>query len=146
MPKKNALKWKQVIKLYKSGMPSEEVAKAVGYDGSNVRRILRMHGLMRSLEDAAIARFDRKGPRTISISAYGYRQYFRGNKRIYEHRDIAEQILGRALRSDETVHHKNGNKTDNRPENLEVISCSEHMRLHRKLCPRHRGKNGRFLR
>jgi hypothetical protein len=100
---------------------------------------------MRSVKEAAVARFDRNGPTKISISTYGYRQYFRENKRIYEHRDIAEQMLGRTLRPNETVHHKNGNKTDNRPDNLEIITRSEHMRLHRKLRPRLRGENGRFL-
>lgn len=48
------------------------------------------------------------------------------------HRWLMEQELGRKLRSDEVVHHINENKLDNDINNLEVLSKSEHARLHAK--------------
>lgn len=49
-----------------------------------------------------------------------------------EHRMIIENYLGRKLNCNEVVHHINGDKSDNRIENLKVMSLSEHTKLHMK--------------
>lgn len=49
---------------------------------------------------------------------------------IDEHRLIMERHLGRKLLSSEIVHHKDGDKSNNDLENLDVMSRSEHSRVH----------------
>ena len=49
---------------------------------------------------------------------------------VYEHRVVAENTMGRILTEYEDVHHMNGNKLDNRPENLVVLTRSQHAKLH----------------
>jgi len=50
----------------------------------------------------------------------------------HDHRVVAERMLGRKLKPGEVVHHINGDKHDNRPENLMVFKNSkEHMEYHR---------------
>ena len=52
---------------------------------------------------------------------------------IMEHRYIMEQFLGRKLTEDEVVHHINEIKTDNRIENLIILSREEHVIVHTEL-------------
>lgn len=63
---------------------------------------------------------------------YPYKQKQINGKHIDEHRYIMEQHLGRKLARNEYVHHKNGNKKDNRIENLEVMTPQEHNKEHKE--------------
>lgn len=46
------------------------------------------------------------------------------------HRVVAEQKLGRPLVAGEIVHHIDGNKRNNAPENLQVMTQSKHAQIH----------------
>jgi hypothetical protein len=55
------------------------------------------------------------------INENGYYRYRDSGRLVSRH--IAEKyVIGRRLRSDEVVRNANGNKLDNRPDNLEVMT------------------------
>ena len=54
-------------------------------------------------------------------SKYGY---------VYHHRIVVENSIKRMIRDGEVIHHVNGNKKDNRVENLVLMTASEHTRMH----------------
>lgn len=66
----------------------------------------------------------------VTLNGYVRRKPFWGRPK-YEHRDVAEKILGRRLERGEVVHHINGRRSDNKPENLCVMDGEDHDRYHR---------------
>lgn len=62
----------------------------------------------------------------------GYRYVCQGNKSISEHVLIMEKHIGRKLSKDEVVHHKDFNRNNNDINNLQLMTRSEHSKLHRE--------------
>jgi len=81
-----------------------------------------------------------KGHGTVNKSGY-IEVYSPGHpcatqrNRVLQHRLVMEKIVGRYLHPDEIVHHKNGVKTDNKPENLELLVRRTHSTGYHLSCP-----------
>lgn len=78
-----------------------------------------------------------KGGRTIASNGYALikvnKNHHLADTRgyAYEHRIVAEKVLGRELRPGELVHHKDGDKLNNSPDNLTILSGhAEHRKFH----------------
>lgn len=92
----------------------------------------------------------RKNAMGVSLKPSGYLEYTRGHNKFRSvHVVEMEKRLGRRLLPDEHVHHIDGDKLNNNPNNLALVTASGHARLHRREellagKSRERKKDGRF--
>ena len=89
-------------------------------------------------------RRNKKGKAVTANKGYyvdenGYFRY-KNSKRLVHRHIAAKYVVRRKLRRDEIVHHKNGNKLDNRPVNLQVMTWDQHSKLHERQWERERRK------
>ena len=138
-----------VKEMYDSGMTQTEIAKVLGTSQKVIWRHMKNHKM------AARTAYKRdqyeeknsywRDGRTTTIQGYihircpNHPRASKDGNYVPEHVLVMEQHLGRYLKwegtgnkNSEVVHHINGNKQDNRIENLQLTTFAEHMKIHRE--------------
>ncbi len=91
-------------------------------------------------------RHDKSDKRTY-VTKEGYKQIYkpnhpnaRKNGYVPEHTYVATKGGKKGLKKGQVVHHKDGNKLNNDPKNLVIMTRSEHAKLHNRKCKTSRKK------
>ena len=122
-----------VVSLYDAGFSQELIAAEVGTSQSLVSRVLRENGRVSDRSHERHASWN--GGTFLTGSGYvmqwvasddALASMRHRNGYVLEHRLVMARALGRPLTAAETVHHINGDRTDNRIENLRVLCPNCH--------------------
>ena len=145
----------QVQRLYEAGHTQAEVAERLNVSQKVIWNLMRNHELPTRIR----AKRDQVGPKNAYwrggryINQAGYALVRQPdhpraprNGYVLEHVLVAERKIGRHLRwhgaghpESEIVHHLNGDKLDNRPENIAITTFQQHLDFHRDPAT---GRNG----
>jgi hypothetical protein len=125
----NPLSDNELRQLYETGLTLRELADRFGQSDETIRRAMKTAGIPRRPRGQPVGKYLPNGGRTVDKSGYvliRMPDHPRANHAGYvrEHRLVMEKLVGRYLRPEEVVHHRNGVKDDNRPENLKLYATN----------------------
>ena len=137
--KKGQSPWNKDLKGYRAGIPKSKKWKDAISKGRERFHETVDKELFRLSISTGVRQKSKNYNGGFSLTPDGYIKIYVGrtesghSKYSREHRLIKEKELGRKLKKNEIVHHKNGEPYDNRPENLMVLTIGEHTSYHTKL-------------
>lgn len=121
---------------WENGMSTHDIADEIGESHSTVHRAMEYYNIPRRSKSEAISLARRDSHPYLTMTVNGYvniETTYQGETDVVKHhRLIAVAECGFEAVSNNVVHHKNNIPWDNRPENLEVMSSTEHKKLHGK--------------
>ena len=143
-------KWEQwqidiIVKKYPTG-DLAELSEIIGRSKGAISHFASRNGIAKDAAYTAARQSERrKGAGTPNFKGYrrktakGYfaryvpwHPYASKDGLVMEHRLVMEGLIGRYLTPDEVVHHKDGNKANNSPDNLQLMTQKEHTIMHNK--------------
>lgn len=136
-PKISGKQLKAVIKRYEAGESTRDIGTALGFSDGTIARYLRNAGIL--LRSAGFQQGEQhhqwRGGRILVVGGYIQvrlqpddpffcmaMQKAKGASYVFEHRLVMAKQLGRPLEDHETVHHIDGDRTNNDPSNLQLRS------------------------
>jgi len=163
------------FELYLNGMSIPEVSEKTGIPRSTLRSRFFKKGILRTRGDgvrnavtrgrhsvegapgkrsketkdrikAAREKHSAENAIGFRFTSNGYMEFTKGpyKGRLF-HDVIMEKHIGRKLRKNELVHHKDGVKCNNHPSNLELLTRAEHSCRHALEAKVNRNENGQFI-
>lgn len=123
-----------ILEAHKEGLTYVEIAKKLGLKSKfHVQRICQKHGVTRPAKRRPGMATGSKNPAWKGgrrVRPDGYVMVWTPEGERLEHQIVMEKHLGRRLKPGEVVHHRDGNKQNNRVKNLELTTQSKHIREH----------------
>ena len=131
-------KWIPVLKeLCEEGLSNVEIAKRLGKNAHAVGDTLRLYGIRIQKKGGPKGSWNGSYKRGYIVGKDGYIQVLFRHPRsqrgtgcyVPEHILVMEAHIGRLLKDGEVIHHRNGNRQDNRIDNLQLFSSNaEHLK------------------
>lgn len=117
-----------ICEQYKDGMSLRQLAAVHRTSHETIRQILNNHKILTTYEHRQLATGSKK------VDKQGYVHVFVGMGYpgatrvgwILEHRKVMQECIGRPLMFWEIIHHRDRDKANNKPENLELTTSAEH--------------------